>query len=92
MLKSQLVWIFGSASMCVWNAEIYSVIQCQRPLKSMSAECIKETVAQLHVIKLLCVCVCVCARVHACVCVCVEFLRLAVSSNLYDQGNVCLTN
>ena len=84
MLKSQLVWIFGSASMCVWNAEIYSVIQCQRPLKSMSTECIKKTVAQLHVIKLVCVCVCVC--------VCVEFLRLAVSSNLYDQGNACLTN
>lgn len=27
-----------------------------------------------------------------CVCVCVGFLHLAVSSNLYDQGTVCLTN
>lgn len=62
------------------KCRIYSVIQCQGPLKSMNAECIKETVAQQHVIKLLCVCVCV------------GFLHLAVSSNLYDQGNVCLTN
>lgn len=39
------------------NARIYSVIQCQRPLKSMNAEYIKGVVAQHAAIKLLSVCV-----------------------------------
>lgn len=64
------------------------VIQSQEALQSMNAECIKETVAQQHVIKLLCVCGCICVCVRACV----RFLHLAVSGNLFDQGNVCLTN
>lgn len=40
-----------------FNAKIYSVIQCQRPLKSMNAEYIKGVVARHAAIKPLPVCV-----------------------------------
>ena len=36
------------------------VMQCQGPLESIHVECITETIAQQHVVKLLCICECVC--------------------------------